>query len=260
MKLSCKQDMPEWRVACASLDSSYYPLCHNDWSLVLRSLFVLHNETANIYSHVFGFLLALWLGIDTLFNFLPSLGISLLSLEGLSFLPLCFGSCAVCFLSATYHTVYIHSKAIEAKWVKLDYLGITLQVSGGFVTLIASLFFCNPHIAICYVTTHLGVAMWVAYQSQQPRFGGKRQVRRTLTILALMSTMVFPVVHSYSINNGTGNAPTQYWELLWCLARFFFSQTIGALFYTRLVHILPIRGGINTRLLHPFLCLLQWFP
>lgn len=236
MKLLYQKDMPEWRVTCNSIDSSYYPLCHGNWSSVLHSLFVFHNETANIYSHVFGFALALWLSIDTLFVFLPNLDVSHLYLARASFLPLCLGSCAVCFLSATYHTVYIHSKDMHAKWVKLDYVGIILQVSGGFLTLIFALFFCNPYISFCYIATHLGVAIWVVYQSQQPHFDGKRKMRRTLTILMLTTTLVFPVLHSYSINIDTGIVTTQFSELLWRLTKFIFSQAIGALFYIRFVH------------------------
>jgi adiponectin receptor len=230
--VSAKQmcEIAAWRVENRYIRSGYYRVCNGDWKLVIRSLCVLNNETMNVYSHVIGCIFALALGIDVFMYFMPYHSAN--AWETLSFVPLFLGSVSVCFLSATYHLLWIHSPSMAKFWQKMDYIGIVFQMVGGFVTLIISLFWCKPGLMSLYITFHSAVAAWVVRELLQDRFGEPdHRLRRTLIFGALLATILAPMLHSVSMDSNNSRAKA---KVLQGLGWFLLSQVIGGLFFASL--------------------------
>jgi adiponectin receptor len=224
------QEIAPWRVENPYILSGYYHTCDSDPNLVLRSLFIFNNETMNVYSHVFGCVFALWVGFDVFTNFMPTQHAGMW--ESLSFVPLFLGSVSVCFLSATYHLLWIHSQTMARLWQKLDYVGIVCQMVGGFTTVSISMFWCKPlHMSI-YLAFHCAVAAWVVHELFQDSFAlASKRLRRTLTFGALLATILVPMVHSIAMDIGDSEARA---EVLQRLGWFLLSQAIGGALFASL--------------------------
>lgn len=119
----------------------------------LKTLFSLHNETINIYSHlvpvaIIGFF-ALTGHIDRYWHerypsASPPDKIALLAYVATSILCLS--------ISALYHTLNCHSQSLSRLWNRLDYAAIILQTVGSFGSGIYIIFYCMPHLQKLYWT------------------------------------------------------------------------------------------------------------
>lgn len=109
----------------------------NSFTACFRSLFYVHNELVNTWSHLLPalFYLALLLGLD--FWSLHS-GVKVSTTDN-AFFQVYIGATASCLiLSAIYHGTNTHSESISRNFLKLDYLGIVLSIIG---TSISSTYF-----------------------------------------------------------------------------------------------------------------------
>ena len=60
-------------------------------------------------------------------------------------------TCVICFgTSAAYHTLICHSHAFAELWVRLDYVGIVVQIVGSFIPGIYFAFYCEPRLQKVY--------------------------------------------------------------------------------------------------------------
>ena len=97
------------------------------------SLFYLHNESVNIWSHLLpaiGYLVALLkLDVETIHS-----GVTIRAMDKAIF-QLYFACTVGCLLlSAIYHCTNSHSEHISRCFLKLDYLGIVLNVMGTIIS------------------------------------------------------------------------------------------------------------------------------
>ena len=96
-----------------------------------------HNETANIWTHLAG---------SALFASLIAVYFTLSQFrdEALIFLPF-FAGTAVCLAcSALYHTVSCHSHKISTSFARVDYAGIPWLVVGGMLSWLQFAFLHDP--------------------------------------------------------------------------------------------------------------------
>jgi adiponectin receptor len=124
-------DLPPWRRDNPSILTSYRPTS-NSYFLSFLSLFHLHNEFVNIWTHLLG----------SIFYTLTSVYLYLLirpryesaTQADVLVFGCFFAGAAVCLgMSATYHTLCNHSESV-AKWGnKLDYSGIVVLIVGSYV-------------------------------------------------------------------------------------------------------------------------------
>ncbi|KAL7268933.1 hypothetical protein RUND412_008421 [Rhizina undulata] len=131
--------------------SSFYKSC--------ASLFYIHNETVNIYSHLLGAIFFILIGIY-IHRTLPPRYPSSTPADILAFSTF-FASAAICLsMSATYHTISNHSEAVAKFGNKLDYLGIVVLIVGSFVSSVYYGFYCHPALMwrYCIMITLLGIA------------------------------------------------------------------------------------------------------
>lgn len=117
----------------------------------LRSLFYLHNESVNIWSHLLGALLFVASAAYVYHVVEPRYESAT---ERDVFVFGCFfGGAVVCMgMSATFHLLLNHSEEV-AKWGnKLDYTGIVALIVGSYVPALYYGFFCKPELMELYLS------------------------------------------------------------------------------------------------------------
>nr|XP_043874123.1 progestin and adipoQ receptor family member 3-like [Solea senegalensis]XP_043874124.1 progestin and adipoQ receptor family member 3-like [Solea senegalensis] len=110
--------------------------------LCISSLFILSNETVNIWSHLLGFLLFFCLGVYNMASVLPALGASREDYVIYSIGLFCFQVCLLC--SACYHVFCCHrSEKTARRWMALDCAGVSVGILGCYVPGLFYTFYCN---------------------------------------------------------------------------------------------------------------------
>lgn len=142
-------DLPAWRRDNAYILSGYRA-DSNSYLGSLKSLFWLHNESVNIWTHLLGSLVFPVVGLF-LYQIIVPRYPSANSSDILVFTCF-FGGAAICLgMSATYHMLCNHSAEV-AKWGnKLDYSGIVALIVGSFVPALYYGLFCLPHLMTAYL-------------------------------------------------------------------------------------------------------------
>lgn len=135
-----------------------YVRSSNSFKSVARSLFYLHNESVNIYTHLWPSVLSALFSLflyDMYFPVYPKT----VDADHYAFFVFAL-SCVTCLgLSATFHLCKSHSRRIFAFGNKLDYLGICVLIGGSMV---AILHFClDDHQQLRMLFTLLTLAFGI---------------------------------------------------------------------------------------------------
>jgi len=109
----------------------------------LGSLFTLHNDTMNIWTHLFGAILQIYLMRSLVFG--PQALMYTSPFEDRIVLVVYLALCFSCFfLSATYHLFRTYSVHAYVLTLILDLIGITLQIFGGIALFTYGELCCFP--------------------------------------------------------------------------------------------------------------------
>ncbi|KAG5662098.1 hypothetical protein KAF25_004337 [Fusarium avenaceum] len=191
-------DLPDWRRDNAFILSGYRQ-SQNSYAHSFRSLFYMHNESINIWSHLLGAIvfLASAAYVDRVVR--PRYA-SASSTDVLVFACF-FGGAVVCLgMSATFHTLLNHSATV-AKWGnKLDYTGIVALIVGSYVPALYYGFFCLPNLmtaylwVICILGTGCGLVSWIE-RFRTPTW----RPYRTAMFIGLGVSGIVPVIHGSCI-------------------------------------------------------------
>jgi adiponectin receptor len=141
-KLVTYDEIPAWYQDNDYIREGYRPVSGSAW-LSFASWLYIHNETMNIYTHLFpaaSFLLGACYIVDYLHSNYKDVTFvdDLILVFFLLTATVCLG------LSTTYHTLINHSFAVETFWLRLDFIGIVLLTLGSFVSGIYVAFWCEP--------------------------------------------------------------------------------------------------------------------
>lgn len=146
-RLLSRTQLPSWFDTNPFILTGYRPESRS-WMQSFASWLYIHNETANIYSHL---LPALWLLL------LPS---AIAGIEGLQFdlrniddamIALQLAAALAClFISTLYHTGLNHSAAVAHCCLQCDYVGILTLILGNFVSGLHFGFYCSPELRFLY--------------------------------------------------------------------------------------------------------------
>ncbi|XP_043911670.1 progestin and adipoQ receptor family member 3-like isoform X2 [Protopterus annectens] len=110
-------------------------------SLCIKSLFILSNESINIWSHLLGFILFFLMGLHDTCFLLPSSNSTREDYIVFVIFVLCFQFCMLC--SAGYHLFCCHhSEKTSQQWLALDYAGVTVGILGCYVPGVFYAFYC----------------------------------------------------------------------------------------------------------------------
>ncbi|XP_030047911.1 adiponectin receptor protein 2-like [Microcaecilia unicolor] len=219
--------LPEWLKDNDFLLHGHRPPL-SSFRACFRSIFRLHTETWNIWTHLIGFLFFLILGIGYMFS--PNVNFAAPVQEkivvGIFFLgaALCLG------FSSLFHTVHCHSPNVARIFSRLDYSGITFLIVGSFIPWLYYAFYCYPQQRIFYLVTicilgitAIAISQWEGFSMPQYRF------IRSGVFLGLGLTGLIPTLH-IMITEGFIKAIT-YGQAGW-LFLMAFLYILGVFLYT----------------------------
>ncbi|XP_077572193.1 progestin and adipoQ receptor family member 3a [Stigmatopora nigra] len=163
--------------------------------LCIKSLFVLSNETVNIWTHLLGFLLFFFLAVYHMARVLPQLGVAREDYVIYSVGLFCFQLCLLC--SAGYHIFCCHrSEKTSRRWMALDYAGVSVGILGCYVPAVFYAFYCNNYWRQVYLVSVLAMILAVFLAHIHPNFLSKQWRRpRLLSFCALAFCGLVPIVH-----------------------------------------------------------------
>lgn len=148
-------DLDEWRRDNAFIISGYRPTS-NSYQGSFSSIFTLHNESVNIWTHLAGSILFTSLGALAFYFYEKLIAPRYASATWTDILVFgCFfaGAFLCLGMSATFHTLCNHSPEV-AKWGnKLDYTGIVCLIIGSYMPALYYGFYCIPELMEIYLST-----------------------------------------------------------------------------------------------------------
>ncbi|KAM4759874.1 adiponectin receptor protein 1 isoform X2 [Corvus cornix cornix] len=133
-----------------------------------RSIFRIHTETGNIWTHLLGFVLFLCLGILTMLR--PNMYFMAPLQEKVVFGMFFLGAVLCLSFSWLFHTVYCHSEKVSRTFSKLDYSGIALLIMGSFVPWLYYSFYCSPQPRLIYLSIVCVLGISAIIVAQWDRF------------------------------------------------------------------------------------------
>lgn len=174
----------------------------NSFLACFKSIFRIHTETGNIWTHLLGMIA--FIGIAIYFLSRPSLEIQWQ--EKAVFSAFFLGAILCLGFSWVFHTVYCHSEKVGRLFNKLDYCGIALLTIGSFVPWLYYSFYCRLEPKVTYLalifflgTICIVVSMWDKFA--EPKY----RPLRAGVFVALGLSGVIPAMH-YVITDGFWNA------------------------------------------------------
>ncbi|XP_003739378.1 adiponectin receptor protein [Galendromus occidentalis] len=158
--------LPQWLQDNDFLHRGHRPPLPS-FSACFRSIFRIHTETGNIWTHLLG---CLWfLGIAIYFVVQPSDWIQWQ--EKLVFATFFLGAILCMGMSFTYHTVSCHSEQVGRLFSKFDYCGIALLIIGSFVPWLYYGFYCDFQPKLIYLTVVIVLGIAAVIVSLWDKFG-----------------------------------------------------------------------------------------
>ncbi|KAI0223902.1 Adiponectin receptor protein [Lamellibrachia satsuma] len=191
------QHLPKWLRDNDFLIKGHRPPL-NSFYACFKSIFRIHTETGNIWTHLLGFVA--FIAIATYFLTRPTLEVQWQ--EKAVFSAFFVGAILCLGFSFTFHTVFCHSERIGRFFNKLDYCGIALLTMGSFVPWLYYSFYCRTEPKIAYMalifilgTISIIVSMWDKFA--EPKY----RPLRAGVFIALGLSGVIPAMH-YVITEG----------------------------------------------------------
>ncbi|NXM74145.1 PAQR1 protein, partial [Serilophus lunatus] len=171
-----------------------------------RSIFRIHTETGNIWTHLLGFVLFLCLGILTMLR--PNMYFMAPLQEKVVFGMFFLGAVLCLSFSWLFHTVYCHSEKVSRTFSKLDYSGIALLIMGSFVPWLYYSFYCSPQPRLIYLSIVCVLGISAIIVAQWDRFATpKHRQTRAGVFLGLGLSGVVPTLH-FTLAEGFVKATT----------------------------------------------------
>lgn len=258
------EDMPTWL-----RDNEFilggYRRPYSTWGECLKSLFKLHNESVNVWSHLFPmivlaivspFVFSAFQASSELGGASPDEAEALLdkleldtSAEGTRrfeqalfeyedageayILPFLFGAMACLSLSGSYHLFKCNGRHTHAWLHKLDYVGITLLIVGSFYPFIYYAFYCRPSEQIAYLSAISGMGLIVSIFVLWPRFGTPEYRKFRAGLFSLLGLAgVVPAVHFFILECADAECKQRNIGITFLLSMAA-SYLIGAVFYAK---------------------------
>jgi adiponectin receptor len=158
------QALPHWLQ-----DNDYLIWGHRpplpSFTACFQSLFRIHTETGNIWTHLIGCVAFVSLAVYTL------IWSELQTEERLVFAAFFAGAILCLGLSCTYHTVHCHSEFVGKLFSKLDYVGISFLILGSLVPWLYYTFYCQYQPKVIYLTVATVLGFGAITTSMLDQFG-----------------------------------------------------------------------------------------
>lgn len=161
----------------------------------IQSIFSLHNETVNIYSHLIGSILFTTLPF-VIHGSLWSRYATASHADVAVFSTFFFGVVVWFSLSTIYHTFNNHSERTYALFSQLDFIGIVILIWGCTLPSIYYDFYCDPSHQLKYYILVSVLASSYIYITQHSSFRQPRyRHHRALVYSGLAFSFMGPIIH-----------------------------------------------------------------
>lgn len=193
------------------------------------SIFRLHTETLNIWTHGVGCLLFILISV---YLFVWSSYSTISTIDKIMLGIFLFTAILCLGFSACYHTLSCHSHQVCILFCKLDYCGISLLIAGSIVPCLYYGFYCSFYPKILYTCLTLVLCMASLIVSFFDKFSEAhyRPVRAgVFTSFALSS--VIPSVHWYITHGGLSQLSSAFQSAVYFIILMASLYITGVLFY-----------------------------
>ena len=189
-KLHTIEELPLWAIDNRYILSGYRAV-GQDVTFYLRSIFAIHNETVNIWSHMLGFLLFACFCVD---HFMVK-GASTYSLgDNLVFAAFYFGSLSMFLLSTLLHTFGVVGEDSLPFLARFDYIGISLMITGSFFPVLFYIYYCDPVIYSVHLGIIVALGLGTLHYIFAPGFHSPQmRTRRTIMFCLFGFYAIFPL-------------------------------------------------------------------
>lgn len=219
-KVTHFHSLPKWLQDNDFLVKGHRPPLHSFYAC-LKSIFRIHTETGNIWTHLLG--CVAFIGIAFYFLTRPTLEIQ--PQEKAVFTFFFVGAIACLGLSSMFHTFSCHSEKVGKLFSKLDYCGIALLIIGSFVPWLYYGFYCEFQPKLIYLVVVIVLGASAIIVSLWDRFGEpKFRWLRAGVFMGFGLSGVIPAVH-YLYSEGFFNSSFGWLLLMGIL------YIVGALLY-----------------------------
>ncbi|CAO3651703.1 unnamed protein product [Mucor fragilis] len=164
----------------------------------LRSIFMLHNETMNIWSHLLGFIFMSCLSIYGFNSHFPDASFN----DRTVFMTFCIAALKCLFCSSIYHTFICHShRQVKSFTATLDYMGISFLITASVLVTEYYGYYCRPMMKSRYMVFTTIVGSVGVLAPFLPKWDTKalRPLRIAVFVSMAVSSAV-PVFHLVYLN------------------------------------------------------------
>ncbi|KAH7329326.1 adiponectin receptor protein [Stachybotrys elegans] len=187
--------IPDWYGENPFIRSGYRPVfdavkpCFHSWTY-------LHNQSANIFTHLVPGILALVVNVVFLHYF--SQWYPAASFTDRAVFHIYLTACSLCFgVSATYHTMLCHSRHLADYWIRLDYMSISVLIFSSFIPGLYMGFYCEPRLLCTYLGLIISVGLVNCYMSMTDNSESEEWIRyRLIPFLGLGFFACIPIAHA----------------------------------------------------------------
>lgn len=227
---ACHFDMlPSWM-----RDNDYLHFGHRpqlgSFAECFRSIFRIHTETGNIWTHLIGFIMFIIATIVFYIKpFCDNCHQDIHVSDKLIFLFFFIGAMLCLLCSTLFHTVSCHSPDVSSLFSRLDYCGIAILIVGSVIPWLYYGFYCQFYTKLTYmiVVGVLGIATMVVVMWEKFNQPAYRSMRAAVFV-SLGCLSALPAIHfivQYGLKESMNQASLHYMLIMGAL------YLTGALLY-----------------------------
>ncbi|KAI6206936.1 hypothetical protein M3Y94_00972000 [Aphelenchoides besseyi] len=181
--------LPEWLQDNEYLLTGHRPPLPS-FAECFKSIWALHTETGNIWTHLIGAIAFFCLAC----YYLTHSEINLQEKVVFSFFF--FGAILCLGLSFTFHTMSCHSITVIRIFSKLDYMGISLLIIGSFIPWLYYGFYCRRSAKITYISMVVILGIAAVIVSLWDKFSESRyRPLRAGVFVSMSLSGIIPAIH-----------------------------------------------------------------
>jgi len=196
-------ELPEWMQDNEFITALHRPELNNALTC-LKSIFTIHAETGNIWTHMIG--AVLFLGFILKYLFLSSE--NFVSPFEERYIVISFFLCAfICLTFSTmYHTFGCHSPNLCLFCGRLDYTGISVLITGSFIPWVYYSFYCSGLTRSVYMGLVTTFGVTCSLISMAKSFAlPKYRTYRAVLFMIFGGVGLFPLIH-FTYENGIAHS------------------------------------------------------
>ncbi|KAJ8319171.1 hypothetical protein KUTeg_004262 [Tegillarca granosa] len=169
------------------------------FSLCLKSLFLWSNETVNIWSHLLGFFVFLFLMLYDNLIALPYLKSGYTDHLIVTIGLICYQFCMLC--STGFHMFACHSERASKRWLAVDLAGISIGIIGCYLPAVHYAFYCLSIWRDVYLITIAVLSTATLLVQLHPNYHSWTK-HRLLIYCGLVAYGIIPSIHWTVLNGG----------------------------------------------------------